>query len=330
MRGKESRAAGLPREMTAVGFSSLPAMVKRSGDAAISRFIEFFILGYRNKNTREGYARDLRDFCRWCEDAGIERIQEVKPGHVAAHIEWLLIRQARAESTVKRHLAAIRKLFDWLVVGHIIEVSPAGSVKGPAHVVTRGLTPEMSPEEVKRLLTAIPKGTLIGLRDRALLGVLLYSWARASAVCNMEVRDYALEKGKRVFRLREKGGKPHRITAHRKAQALLEQYLSAARLRSTPGAPLFQTCDPQGRLTGKPLPRNDVFRIVRKCAKAAGLPPGICAHSCRATGITEYVRNGGDLRIAQKIANHASIRTTQLYMHLDDDAELAEIERVDY
>ncbi len=76
------------------------------------------------------------------------------------------------------------------------------------------------------------------------------------------------------------------------------------------------------------MSRNDAYKMVVRRAKAAGLPAGICAHSCRATGITEYMRNDGDLRRAARIANHASTRTTQLYIHVDDDIELSEIERV--
>jgi site-specific recombinase XerD len=305
----------------------VPAIIERAGAKAILRFAEFFALCYRNRNTRESYARDLRDFADWCERRGIRDVRQVTPMAVAAHIEWL--GKTLADPSVKRHLAAIRKLMDWLVTGHIIEVSPAWSVKGPKHKVTRGSTPILSSKEAHKLLDSIPRNTLAGLRDRAAITVMLFAFARVSAMSKMHVRDFFIEKGDRAFRLHEKGGKPHRVKAHRVARLAVEQYIRAARLGGSAKAPLFQTLDIKGRLTGRAMTRNDVFRMVRRRARHAGLPAGVCSHSFRGTGLTEYMRKGGDLRTAARLANHASVRTTQLYIRLEDDVELAEIERVD-
>jgi integrase/recombinase XerD len=93
----------------------------------------------------------------------------VKPVHVAGYVESLFV--GFAKPTIKQHLAAIRMLFDWLVVGQIIDANPAHAVRGPRHVVTKGRTPVLSREEARALIASIDTSTLTGLRDRALIGV---------------------------------------------------------------------------------------------------------------------------------------------------------------
>ena len=106
--------------------------------------------------------------------------------------------------------------------------NPATSVRGPTHVVRTGKTPVLQPAEARLLLDTIDTATLLGLRDRALLGVMVYSFARVSAVVGMRVEDY-YQHGKRWWlRLQEKGGKHHAVPVHHKAEAYLDAYLDAA------------------------------------------------------------------------------------------------------
>ena len=158
--------------------------------------------------------------------------------------------------TVKQHLAAIRMLGDWLVVSQVLPVNPAAAVRGPKHVVTKGVTPVLSPAEARRLLEATDTGTL---RDRALLSVMLYSFARVSAAVAMRRADYFRQESRRWLRLHEKGGKRHDVPAHHRAAEALDHYLEAG----GPGeakAPLFQSVDPAGRrLTGRALSRRLVL-----------------------------------------------------------------------
>jgi site-specific recombinase XerD len=107
---------------------------------------------------------------------------------VAAYIEQLS--NQTSKPTVKQHLAAIRQLFDYLTTGGILEVNPAASVRGPKYVVKRGKTPVLSAEEARRLLDSIETNTLIGLRDRALIATMVYSFARVGATVTMRVGDY--------------------------------------------------------------------------------------------------------------------------------------------
>lgn len=83
---------------------------------------------------------------------------------------------------MKQHLVALRMLFDWLVTGHIIDTNPAHAVRGPKYMVKRGKTPVLASDEARQLLDSIDANTLKGLRDRALIGVMVYTFARVNAV----------------------------------------------------------------------------------------------------------------------------------------------------
>jgi site-specific recombinase XerD len=166
----------------------IPAAVAALGESAARRFIEFFTANIRNRNTRVAYAKAVSDFFRWCEAVGLHELGSLEPVHVAAYVEQL--GKTHSAPSVKQHLAAVRMLFDWLVVGQVARSNPASVVRGPKHVVKRGKTPILSPEEARQLFESIPTDTLVGLRDRALLAVLIYSFARISAALSMRVEDY--------------------------------------------------------------------------------------------------------------------------------------------
>jgi integrase/recombinase XerD len=108
------------------------------------RFLEFFTVNIRNKNTRAAYGQAAGAFLSWCESRGITRIEDVQPVHVSGYIEEL--GTVRKAPTVKHHLACIRMLFDWLVTGQVVPVNPAHSVRGPRHSVRKGSTTVMSSE----------------------------------------------------------------------------------------------------------------------------------------------------------------------------------------
>ena len=138
---------------TAPGELPLPSIVMAAGERAQIRFLEFFAANIRNANTRRAYARAVVDFLTWCEGRGVASVTGVQPLHVGAYIEALSL--ARSAPTAKQHLAAIRHLFDWLVMGQVVPLNPAASVRGPAHSVRRGKTPVLDPTEARELLDAI-------------------------------------------------------------------------------------------------------------------------------------------------------------------------------
>ena len=282
-------AAAAPAVATSGGGEIvLPQVIVDAGPQATGRFLEFFAGRIANARTRAAYARAVGQFLGWCEARGLG-LRDVSPLHVAAYIRT----HPGSAPTVKQHLAAIRMLGDWLVVSQVLPVNPAAGVRGPKHVVTKGATPVLSPAEARKLLESIDTDALAGLRDRALLSVMLYSFARVSAVLGMRRQDYFGQGSRGWLRLHEKGGKRHDVPAHHRAAAALDAYVEAGGLEE-PKAALFQTMDPAGRrLTGRALDRRLVLAMIKRRAAAAGLPPSTCCHTFRATGTTAYLSNGG-------------------------------------
>jgi site-specific recombinase XerD len=306
---------------------ALPALIADAGDRTRMRFIEFFAANIRNPNTRRAYARAICDFLAWCAHYGIPSIGAVQPVHVAAWIEELT--GAYSAPTVKQRLAAIRHLFDWLVTGQIVPVNPSASVRGPSHQVRRGKTPVLEPSEARVLLDAIDVSTIAGLRDRALIGLMVYSFARIGAALGMKIEDVYVQQRRLWVRLHEKGGKRHEMPCHHNLETYLHAYIEAGGLGGDLRGPLFRTIGRgTDQLTMTPLPQANAYAMVRRRAKAASIATRIGNHSFRATGITAYLKNGGTLEKAAQMANHTSTRTTQLYDRRSDDVSLDEVERV--
>ena len=304
----------------------LPAIIASEGQKASRRFLEFFTANIRNHNTRLSYMRAISPFLAGCEERGLE-LRQVEPMAVAAYIERLT--QERAPQTVKQHLAAIRMLFDWLVTGQIVPFNPAASVRGPRYSIRKGKTPVLSAQETRKLLDSIDTSHVVGLRDRALIGAMVYSFARVSAIVNMKVRDY-YPNGKRYWiRLHEKGGKFHEVPAHHTAEKYLDEYIEAASIAEEKNKPLFRSTRGRSReLTARAMSRFDAYKMIRRRAEDADISSEIACHTFRATGITEYLRNGGTIEHAQAIAAHESPRTTKLYDRTSDAISLDEIERI--
>ncbi len=312
-------------EQLTVSAHRMPGLIRHAGERAERRFLEFFTAHIRNPGTRAVYGRAVGRFCRWCEQRGIA-LQRVSPFVVASYIEQLT--QERSAPTVKLHLAAIRMLFDWLVVGQVLPLNPASSVRGPKHVVTKGKTPVLTAGEARQLLDSIDCTKIAGLRDRALISVMVYSFARVSAAIGMNVEDYYPQGRRMWFRLHEKGGKHHDVPAHHNAEAYVDAYLEGAGIVDDKKSPLFRTVSRDRRLTPRRMHRADVLRMIKRRARQVGLPEYICCHTFRATGITTYLQCGGLLEHAQKIACHNSVRTTKLYDRTSDAVSLDEIERI--
>ncbi len=315
------------RFLQASGTLKLPAIITNAGEHAARRFIEFFIATIRNKNTRMAYGRAVYQFMDWCDERGLD-LYSIEPITVAAYIEW---KQTDYEApTVKQHLAAIRMLFDWMVTGQVLPSNPAASVRGPKHVVDTGKTPIMAPEEARQLLESIDTDTLSGLRDRAMIAVMLYTFGRVSAVTKIKVEDYYMSGKQSRIRLQEKGGKVRELPLHHEAVEYLDAYIRIAGIGEEKKLPLFRSMG-RGRgdsVTDRPLDRRNVLAMIKRRALGAGLSPALCNHSLRGTGITAFLEADGKLEIAQSIAGHASARTTKLYDRRNQDVQQGEIERI--
>jgi site-specific recombinase XerD len=266
-------------------------------------------------------------FFRWCQRRQIRALSEIRSHHVAGYVERL--GTTHASPSVKQHLAAIRMLFDWLVIRQIVAHNPASAVRGPTYVVHTGKTPVLLGEEARVLLDSITTDTLVGLRDRALIALLVYTLARVSAAMQMNGEDVYMQ-GKRLWvRLHEKGGKEHTLPCHHELEGYLDAYRDAIGMGHEKGTPLFRSAMRRsGRLTDTRLHRIDAFRMVKRRARAAGILAPIGCHTFRATGITQYLLHGGTLEHAQHMAAHESSRTTGLYDRRKDKITLDEVERI--
>jgi site-specific recombinase XerD len=204
----------------------VPRVIAAAGGQAARRFLEFFAATIRNKNTRQAYYHAVTRFFAWCDRNKLGELADIEPLHVAAYVEGL--GKDFEKPTVKQHLAAIRMLFDWLVTGQVVATNPAHAVRGPKHVVKTGKTTVLTGEQARELLDSIDTSTLVGLRDRALISVMTFAFARIGAVVAMRVEDY-YPKGKRWWvRLHEKGGKRQRITTSRPISTLISKRLAFA------------------------------------------------------------------------------------------------------
>ncbi len=306
---------------------TVPTLVAHAGERAGIRFLEFFASNIRNPNTRRAYAHPVGEFLAWCARAGVRSITAVQPLHVAGWIE--LQTQTLSAPTVKQHLAAIRHLFDWLVTGQVVPYNPAASVRGPSHTARKGKTPVLDATEARQLLDSIDVSTPIGLRDRALIALMVFSFARIGAAIAMRVEDVYVQNRRLWLRLHEKGGKRHEMPCHHTLEEYLHAYIDGANIGGEMKAPLFRTIQRgTGTLSATALPQANVYAMVRRRAIAAGIDTKIGNHTFRATGITAYLKNGGTLENAAAMANHASTRTTQLYDRRRDDISLDEVERI--
>src|SRR5271165_1710041 len=304
-----------------------PAPIFAPTPKAARRTLEFFTAQINNDHTRKAYLNATKRFAQWCDEHGIRQLADVQAFHVAAFVKDL--QGEFSPPTVKQHLAALRMLFDWLVTGHILETNPAHSVRGPKYVVKKGKTPVLNTDEARALLDAIDTTSLPGLRDRALIGLMVYTFARVNAALEMKVKDYFVQGRRGWVLLHEKGGKEHTVPCHHSLEKFLDEYIAAAGIANDPDGWLFRTAAGKtGTLTASPMWQQDAYRMIQRRARAAKIKTKIGNHTFRATGITAYMKNGGKLETAQQIANHESPRTTKLYDRREEEISLDEVERI--
>jgi site-specific recombinase XerD len=305
----------------------VPALVADAGDAASLRYVEFFSANIRNPHTRRAYARACGRFFAWCEDRGLT-ITVIRSHDVATWVEEL--QEKHGAPGVKQQLAAVRMLFDWLITGQVVPTNPAAAVRGPKYVVTTGKTPVLDGSEWRRLLNAIPTDTVRDLRDRALIGTLTYSFARVGAALKLKVEDLRPAGTGWQIHLHEKGGKEHKMPCHHALSEMLHAYVAAAGIADDRKGWLFRTSPGHNAtvLTEQPMNQSAAWFMVRRRAAAAGIAAAIGNHTFRATGITNFLENGGTLEHAQDMAAHASPRTTRLYDRRKERITQAQVERI--
>lgn len=300
----------LPPSALTVADLPIPRIVAEAGIAAAHTFEEFFFGTLRNRHTRRAYERAVRQFFHWLEPYQVP-LPQITPGIIGRYFD----EHPGSPPSRKLSLAALRCLFDQMVNRHIMLFNPAATVRGERYRVVEGKTPEIPIAEARKLFAGIDVTTLIGLRDRAVCGILAYTAARRGAVASLKFSDLEHDGTQSLLRFIDKGGRDRLIPVRHDLEAFLCSYIARAFPEGAPAAsPLFRSAQGRtGTLTDKGISGNDVWRIVKRRLAGAHLAERLSPHSFRVTVITDLLTQGVSLEDAQHLAGHADPRTTRLY-----------------
>jgi integrase/recombinase XerD len=291
--------------------AGLPVLIAQDVPAASFAWDEFFNASIRNPHTRTAYRRAIAGFLLWAEPQGVP-LAGITPGMVGTYFNQLPGSPAKR----KLHLAGLRAFFDLLVTRHVMVLNPAASVRGERYEVIEGKTPEITAQQARTLMQSIDTGSTVGLRDLAIIGVLIYTAARAGAVARLRHKHFAHDGSQWTLRFEEKGGKSREIPVRHDLERFILAYVKAAEpdARAHGDAALFRTAYRKtGKLTPNPLTGVDICRMVKRRLRAAGLPDRLSPHSFRVATVTDLLNQGVPLEEVQYLAGHADPRTTRLY-----------------
>jgi site-specific recombinase XerD len=297
-------------ELVAAEDARPPAIIEQAGFSARLAWEEFILGEIRNELTRKAYRLAATRFFDWCEARRID-LAYVTPGVVGQYFN----QHPGGPATKKQHLAAVRKLFDTLVLRHAMIFNPALSVHTERYQVIEGKTPEISVPQAEELLASIDVSNVVGLRDRAVIAVLIFTAARVGAVSKLRLKHFEYDGTQWTLRFEEKGSKSREIPVRHDLQGFLLAYRATAGLEGEPKeSPLFRTSlGRTRRLTGNRMTAIDVCRMVKRRLKDAGLPSRLSPHSFRVMTITDLLEHGSEIDEVQYLAGHADSRTTALY-----------------
>lgn len=290
--------------------AAFPAVLARAGKAACFAADEFFSARISNPHTRRAYAHQVGRFLVWCDREGLE-LRQVTPGLAGRFLEELPYRAP----TKNQALAALRHFFDVLVARHAVLLNPFHSVRGVRHPFGEGRTPEARVKQARRLLASIKTEDVYGLRDRAVLGTLIYTGARVGAISRLRMQDLRNHGNHRALQFSEKGGKSREIPVRHDLDEWIAAYLEGAGLTDAPkGSWLFRAGQRRGSpLTERAMSPLAVQLMLKRRLKAAGLPEILSPHSFRVLVVTDLLSQNVPLEDVQYLAGHAHPRTTQIY-----------------
>ena len=266
----------------------------------------------QNSNTRAAYRQDLGQFMRFAGIIRPEQFREVVRAHVIA---WRKDLEARGLSpaTIRRKLAALASLYDYLCEKNAVPGNPIDGVSRPREGANEGKTPALSDDQARALLHAPQGGSWQAKRDRAMLAVLLYHGLRASELCVLTIADYTDRRGIRTLSVYGKGAKLRYIPVHPQAVAALADYLEASPHATEARSRLFISAA-RGAAGPRGMIRQRVRELIERYAACAGIPLGaVRPHSLRATAATNALDHGADIAKVQDWLGHANPATTRLY-----------------
>ena len=289
---------------------AFPAVLARAGKTACFAADEFFRARLSNPHTRTAYAHQVSRFLTWCEEQGLE-LHQVTPGLAGRFLEELPYKAP----TKNQALAALRHFFDVLVARHAVLLNPFHSVRGVRHPSGEGRTPEVTVDQARQLLASIKTRDVYGLRDRAVLGTLIYTGARVGAIARLRMQDLRDNGNHRSLQFAEKGGKAREIPVRHDLDEWIAAYLEEADLADAPkGSALFRAGKRRGSpLTERAMSSLAVQLMLKRRLKAAGLPEILSPHSFRVLVVTDLLSQNVPLEDVQYLAGHAHPRTTQIY-----------------
>lgn len=307
------------RRLTAVEFQQL---------ANVPAAAEWFA-NIDNPRTRRAYQADLEDFCAFVGLALADEFRAVTRAHVLA---WRaqLEQRGLAGATIRRKLAALASLFDHLLEANAVAGgNPVHGVKRPRIESNEGKTPALGDDQAKALLDAPPPDTTKGLRDQAILAVLLYHGLRREECAQLQLGDLQERRGIKHLRVLGKGGKVRYLPLHPVAAARLYAYLEADGDREPGPGPLFRSL--RGRTPGTGITAHGIYLVVASWAKVAGIEvEGLGVHGLRATAATNALEHDADIAKVQAWLGHANISTTRLYDRRGQRAEDSPTFKVKY
>lgn len=360
-----ARDSHVPDIAASTVFFTVPDGFLMSGAALIS-VAEFFLNELRTDHTRTAYGSAIAQLLAFVSTRHhVDRLDAITPIHIGAWVEHLKS-QGLATPTIKLRIAAVRRVFGWLVAFRVLDTNPAAWIKTALHTITKGKTPVLTGEEMASLLRSIDTSTLIGLRDRTMIAAMAYSFARIGAVIALKSGDVFHQQNRLWLRLSEKRGRCIDVPCHPRLQESLSAWLKAAGEADNPNLPVFRTFDWEPKkssatpetsgaapvdastcddadtstsgsvdrpkrkriLTRHPMTQAMAWEMLQRRAKAAGIATHVTCHTFRATGITAYLTHGGTLERAAAIAGHATMQTTKLYDRRSDHVTTDEIDKI--
>ena len=292
-----------------------PPVAQKISASWLDRFVEYSAGEcHLAENTVAAYRRDLRRFFEWLGDRSA---RELSIRDLADYAGWLHQREL-APASIARHIVSLKVFFRYLQLEGAMEENLA-ELLGSQKLWER-VPKVLTPRQMDDLFVAPCRSDPFWRRDRAMLEMLYATGCRASELSNLRLRDLHLDEG--YCFCRGKGDKERMVPLGGRATAAVREYFEHERgllaRRATP-APEWLLLSYRGRR----LRRQRIWELLKRYALRAGAGPDVSPHTLRHSFATHMLIGGADLRQVQEMLGHASIATTQIYTHVDQDRLVA-------